>query len=212
MKSVIFPPKCVLCGRILEWEERDLCAGCRKNAPVFLGRPDAHPHLAKCICLWYYKDNVRLGIRMFKFRGRRAYAKGYGRLLAEKLSSLSLEFDVLTWAPVSLPRLIRRGYDQSALLAKELGKNLGRKPVRTLYKHRNPPPQTSCNGAAARRANVLGAYRCTNPALVRGKRILLIDDIVTTGSTAGECARVLLTAGAKEVVLAALASGYHQQQ
>ena len=112
----------------------------------------------------------------------------------------------MTWVPVSTLRKLRRGYDQSALLAKALGKELGTEPVSTLKKIRNNKTQSSLRDSAHRRANVLGAYRVINADAVRGKRILLVDDVFTTGATAGECARMLLTAGAKEVHCAAIAA------
>lgn len=211
MSRLLYPPKCVLCGTILEHEETDLCRDCRANAPVYDERPRKLPHLAKWICLWYYKGDVRPSILRFKFHGRRSHARSYGRLLAVKLLEADVSFDILTWAPVSFSRLLKRGYDQSRLLAAALGKELGVRPLGTLRKHRPTLPQSRCRDTAARRANVLGAYRCTDEALVRGKRILLIDDILTTGATAGECARVLLMAGAKEVVLAVLATPEHHQ-
>ena len=85
------------------------------------------------------------------------------------------------------------------LLAQAVGKELGMDPVSTLRKIRNNRPQSRIHGQAQRRANVLGVYRILDPELVQGKRVLLLDDIITTGATAGECARVLLTAGAGEV-------------
>ena len=72
-------------------------------------------------------------------------------------------------------------------------------PVQTLKKIRNNRPQSGITGQAQRRANVLGVYKVLCPQELSGKRVLLLDDIITTGATAGECARVLLTAGAKEV-------------
>ena len=84
-------------------------------------------------------------------------------------------------------------------LAKAVGEELGMEPVRTLRKIRNNPPQAGITGQAQRKANVLGVYRVVDPKLVQGKRVLMLDDIITTGSTAGEAARVLLTAGAAEV-------------
>lgn len=115
-------------------------------------------------------------------------------------------FDVLTWVPVSRLRKLRRGYDQVELLAKAVGKELGMTPVPTLKKIRNNRPQSRLKGAEARRANVLGAYRILENTDVKGKRVALLDDILTTGATAGECARVLLSAGAKEVHCAAMAA------
>ena len=85
------------------------------------------------------------------------------------------------------------------LLAEAVGAELGMTPVCALKKIRHNRPQSGITGQAVRRANVLGVYRITDPQAVQGKRVLLLDDIITTGSTAGECARVLLTAGAKEV-------------
>ena len=79
-----------------------------------------------------------------------------------------------------------------------------------MKKIRHNRPQSGIVGDAQRRANVLGAYRVENPELLRGKRIILLDDIITTGATAGECARVLLTAGAKEVHCGAVAVARHQ--
>lgn len=79
----------------------------------------------------------------------------------------------------------------------------------TLVKIRDNPPQSGITDDAKRRANVLGAYRVTDPARAAGKRILLLDDVITTGSTAGECARMLLIAGAKEVTCAAVACARH---
>ena len=78
-------------------------------------------------------------------------------------------------------------------------------PVRLLRKKRNNPPQSGITGQAERRANVLGVYGVTDADALKGKRILLLDDIITTGATAGECARMLLTAGAEEVHCGAVA-------
>ena len=83
-------------------------------------------------------------------------------------------------------------------------------PVQLLYKHRHNKPQSGIIGDAQRRANVLGAYRAINEESLQGKRIILLDDIITTGATAAECARMLLTAGAKEIHCGAMAVARHQ--
>ena len=119
-------------------------------------------------------------------------------------------FDILTWVPVSPLRKLTRGYDQVELLAKAVGAELGIVPVPLLRKIRHNRPQSGIVGEAKRRANVLGVYRAEHRALLKGKRIVLLDDIITTGTTAGECARVLLTAGAKEVHCGAVAVARHQ--
>jgi ComF family protein len=113
--------------------------------------------------------------------------------------------EVLTWVPVSRKRLRSRGYDQAKLLAEATGAVLGLPVTATLRKVRDNPPQSGLQDAAGRRANVLNAYEAVDPAAFAGKRVLLIDDVATTGSTLSECARVLVTAGAGEVLAATLA-------
>jgi ComF family protein len=115
-------------------------------------------------------------------------------------------FDCLTWIPVSRIRKFTRGFDQVELLAQAVGRELGITPVPMLKKIRHNRRQSSIAGQAQRRANVLGAYRIENALEIQDKRILMLDDILTTGSTASECARMLLTAGAKEVHCAAMAA------
>ena len=209
--NLLFPPKCILCGKLLENQETDLCRTCREEAPQCLGKHKNYAFLDSWAAIWYYEQNIRQSILRFKFRRARQYADAYGRLLAMRLLQLYPEgFDLLTWVPVSRMRRFKRGYDQVELLARAVGRELGMKPLKTLKKVRNNRPQSGITGQAQRRANVLGVYRVMHPDAVQGKRILLLDDIITTGATAGECARVLLTAGAKEVHCGVVAAVRHQ--
>ena len=205
--QLLFPPKCVLCGKILTKEETDLCKACRMDAPVCPVKRNKLPFLDSWLALWHYEGDVRRSLLRYKFYNRRHYAQSYGRLLAMKLQ-LEREdaFDLITWVPVSRIRKLRRGYDQVELLAKAVAGELGMEPVPCLRKIRHNRAQSGVVGQAQRRANVLGVYETVNQDRFRGKRILLLDDIITTGATAGECARVLLTAGAKEVHCAAVAA------
>lgn len=210
MAQLLFPRKCVLCRKVLEREETDLCRHCRVEAPECPAGPAKYSFLDSWTAVWYYEDPVRSSILRFKFYGARQYAECYGRLLAMRLQERHPEgFDLLTWVPVSRLRKLRRGYDQVELLAAAVGRELGLKPVSLLKKTRNNPPQSGISGQAERRANVLGAYRLTDAAAVAGKKILLLDDVITTGATAGECARVLLTSGASQVHFGAVAAARH---
>ena len=119
-------------------------------------------------------------------------------------------FDAITWVPVSPWRKFTRGYDQSELIAGAVGRELGITPLPLLKKVRHNRQQSRIKGAPGRRANVLGVYRETDGNQIAGKRILLVDDILTTGSTAGEAARVLLTAGAKEVHCGVVAAAHNK--
>ncbi|MCI6228288.1 MAG: ComF family protein [Candidatus Faecousia sp.] len=207
LMELLFPPKCVLCRQLLKDGETDLCRACRVDAPEYPNRKIKLQFLDSFAAVWYYEGNVRESLLRYKFRNARSYSGSYGRILAMKLLTQYPEgFDVLTWVPVSRLRKLRRGYDQVELLAKAVGKELGLPPVSALKKIRNNRPQSRLKDPAARKANVLGAYHLLDGADVRGKRVLLLDDILTTGATAGECARVLLSAGAKEVHCAAVAA------
>ena len=205
--NLLFPPKCVLCGSVLKDGEQDLCKVCRVEAPLFPNRKRKLQFLDSFAAVWYYEKNIRRSLLRFKFYGKRSYAKSYGRLLAmELLNEHPDGFDILTWVPISPLRKLRRGYDQVELIAKAVGTELGVEPVPLLKKIRSNPPQARISGEARRRANVLGVYALREDAAVHGKKIVLLDDILTTGATMGEAARVLLTAGAKEIHGAAVAA------
>ena len=203
----LYPEKCILCGKILEREELDLCRECRVHGPECAISKIKYPFIDQWTGLWYYENDVRYSLIRYKFHNRRNYAASYGRLLAMKLMKEDrLDFDVITWVPVSAKRLRKRGFDQVQLLAEKLGKELQIDPIVTLRKVRDNRKQSGIVGHAQRRANVLGAYEAVQPERFAGKRVLLLDDIITTGATASECARVLLTAGASQVQLAVLAA------
>ncbi len=205
--DLLFPPKCVLCGALLEKEESDLCRSCRTEIQPFSKSKKSIPFLESWTALWYYNGNVRNSLLRYKFGNRRSYADAYGRMLAMKIQQDYPEgFEILTWTPIGRLRRLRRGYDQVELLAQAVGRELNMEPVPTLRKIRNNPPQSGISGQAQRRANVLGVYRATEPDRFRGKRVLLLDDILTTGATASEAARTLLTAGAGAVTCAAVAA------
>ena len=204
--DLLFPPKCILCGRVLENGELDLCRSCRIDSPECADTQRKLPFLNSCTAVWYYEGSARQSLLRYKFRGTRAYAQGYARLLAMKLLEAHPDgFDIVTWVPVSFLRKLKRGFDQVELLSQHISAETGIPSVKLIRKIRHNRPQSGIQGDAQRRANVLGAYQVLSPEKVAGKRILLLDDIVTTGATAGEVARVLLTAGAKEVHFGAVA-------
>ena len=211
--DLLFPPKCVLCGKLLQKSELDLCHSCRSEISDHPKPKNPIQFLASRTVLWYYEGNVRKSLLRYKFSNRRSYADSYGRLLAMKLQREYPDgFDVLTWIPISAQRKRERGYDQVELLAAAVAAELGMEILPTLEKIRNNRPQSEISGSAERRANVLGVYRAIDPEAIRGKRVLLLDDIITTGATASEAARVLLTAGASEITCAAVAAASHSKK
>lgn len=210
MKSIwdlLFPPKCVLCRKLLSREETDLCRRCWIEAPEF-SYPKIHiSFVAGWTAVWYYRGDVRQSLLRYKFRNVRSYAGCYGRLIAEKLQSLpKTDFDLVTWIPVSPARKAKRGYDQVELIAKHVAEHLQLPLISTLKKVRNTPPQSGLGRFDQRKANIAGAYIVPDRQSIAKRRILLLDDIITTGATASECARMLQTFGAREVFCAAVAA------
>lgn len=205
--DIFFPAKCILCQKVLRAEETDICNHCRAHTEEFPMPRRKISFVARWASMWYYNDNVRYSILRYKFYRMSAYGQIYGRLLAMHHSTKPLcDYDILTWVPISSKRKSRRGFDQVELIAVSMGKELGTPAKPTLKKIRHTKKQSSMQSSAHRKANVLGAYTVLDPKTVAGKRILLIDDVITTGSTISECARVLLTAGAKEVSALCVAS------
>lgn len=199
--DLFFPPKCVFCGRLLREEEKDICRNCRDSLPERdWNRPVRYT--SGCTAPLCYTGVVRDAVLRFKFGSRSYYAAVFGPMIASKLRDCPAE--LVTWVPVNWGRRLGRGYDQAQLLAEETAKALNLPCVRTLRKHRRPK-QSRMRDAAARRANISGAFWVPDPELVQGKTILLIDDICTTGATLSEAAMTLRTAGAAEVCGAVLA-------
>ena len=205
LTALLFPPKCMFCRSVTD--EGYICAQCARDLPR-CGRVHSHGEFfSKCVAPLYYTGNVRRAMLAYKFNGKRAYAAGFAALIAETvMAELTGAYDIITWAPVSAKRLRKRGYDQARLLAEKTAEILDVPVVSTLRKARHTRANSSLTGRESRAANVSAAYQVPDPALVRGKRVLLMDDIVTTGATLSECARMLLMAGAEDVVCAAAAA------
>ncbi|OGL18649.1 MAG: hypothetical protein A3K12_15250 [Candidatus Rokubacteria bacterium RIFCSPLOWO2_12_FULL_71_19] len=197
----IAPPICRLCGLPLggfaiEPHEAGggpaphLCGQCRVRPPAYsYARAAAR-----------YGDVVREAVHAFKFGGKRALALPLGDLLAETRALLPIDaVDLLVPVPLHRRRERERGFNQSRLLARRVACAWG-VPLRAdvLARAAATLPQTDL-GAAERRANVRGAFALRRPDAVAGRHVVLVDDIMTTGATAGACAALLQEAGAATV-------------
>ena len=205
--DLLYPPRCAFCHKFVKNGSVRICPDCEGKLPYTkdCGRQKIE-FVALCVAPLYYEDTVRDSLLRYKFESCSGYAKAYAPLVADCIRQTVLDrFDVLSWVPVSRKRLRERGYDQAELLAKAVAKELNLKAEPVLKKIRNTQPQSGTGSAEKRRANIAGAYRVWKPERVSGKRILLIDDIVTTGSTVRECAKTLGLAGADAVYCAAVA-------
>ena len=211
--NLLFPPKCPFCGKARD--HAGICPACEKALPWTEGPQTLKegPGGLRCAAPLWYEDQVREGILRLKFQGASGAAEPMGELIARcAAEQFSGAFDTVTWVPVSKKRLRERGYDQAKLLAESACRLWDTEPVQLLRKITDNPAQSGIHDAAARRANVLGVYEAINPDRIKGRRILLIDDICTTGATLTECIRVLRDAGAEDVVCAAVAHTREQKR
>lgn len=209
----IFPRKCLLCRNKLEDEERDFCSDCLHGTPRFTDESRRVRNMDKCMVLWYYEGPVRQALLRYKFSGKEHYGAAFGRLLGDKIRSwYGGNFDIVTYVPVSFQRNIKRGYDQVQIISRYVCKTLGCQLVPTLRKIRHNAAQSSLESAKQRYSNVTGAYKVIHPEAVCGKRVLIIDDIITTGSTLSECGKVLREAGASSVFCVAVAAGHRKSR
>lgn len=204
--NLIFPPKCPFCNSPTDQDPLLPCPKCRKADFWLEGEQAvvAGEHFLRCACAGWYQGELRTSMRRFKFHNHPDYAKAYGPVLAKAIRFyLPGSYDLITWVPVSPATLQDRGYDQARLLAEETAKALSAQALPLLAAQEKPRPQSSLNQTLQRRRNAAGIYSVPDPAAVAGQRVLLIDDIITTGATLEDAARALRQAGATQVVSAA---------
>jgi ComF family protein len=225
--AALLPPRCLLCGRTVESEA--LCAACWGElrflaAPVcescgipFEADPGpgavcgacaiAPPVFARARAAFVYDPASRGLVLGFKHGDRTDAAPAFGAWLQRAGTDLLADADMLVPVPLHWTRLFARRYNQAALLAREVAARAGR-PIDAslLVRRRRTPPQGAL-GRAARERNLAGAIAVPVKARARivDKRILLIDDVLTTGATAETCARALMGAGARAVDVLTLA-------
>ncbi len=208
-----FPRQCVGCGRIGDF----ICPDCVAKLPRLLppscprcGRPQASDIV--CPDCWQrqsgidgirspyrFEEVIRRAIHELKYRNLRAIAPRLAWLLADYLSANPLAGDALIGVPLHPRRLRERGYNQSGLIARELGKQTGLPVIEDcLVRVKQAKPQVRAADVEERRRNVADAFVCRDER-VRGKEIILIDDVCTSGATLEACAAALKHRGATAV-------------
>jgi len=218
--DLVLPPRCLGCGAPVA-ANGTLCAPCWRGI-TFLGAPccaccglpfdfalDAsalcgacarsHPPFARARAVMRYDEHSRRLVLAFKHGDRLHMAPAFGVWMRRAGAELLADADALVPVPLHWTRLFRRRYNQAAVLAQAIHA-AGGPPVGVdwLIRRRRTPSQGKRN-AAARERNVQGAFRANPNRAIKGRRIVLIDDVFTTGATVGECARVLRRAGAERV-------------
>ena len=204
--ELLYPTRCCFCHR-LSGKGKPVCKRCREKYPDVPRGMQEQKLRDGLLCLspLYYDGDVRRSLLRYKFENLPGYAEIYGEFLLKCLDENGISCDSITWVPLSRARLRKRGYDQARLLAEGIAKERGCRCEAYLKKIRNNPAQSSSGGYEARRANAAGVYRAVHEDAFRGKDLLLVDDIVTTGATLMECARMLRKAGAKSVTAVTVA-------
>ena len=202
--NIFFPKRCVYCGKILGYKSNlSICAQCAEKCmtrekPL---RDFETKYFDSVLCASYYERHMKNAILNFKFHGVTYLAPTFAHILLLKLKE-DFRFayaDIITCVPLGRARLAKRGYNQSELVAREASKSLSGEFISNLlFKVKDVPPLSKMTAAKRRRA-VKNAYKFNNNFDIRGKTVLLIDDIFTTGATVNECARILKLNGAKSV-------------
>jgi ComF family protein len=227
--DLIFPPLCAFCGTPLtEDDGAEICPGCLRNIrfisppicptcglpfPMEMGEDHLcgqclgrQWHFGSARALGLYEGAIREAIHDLKYKGKSFLAKPLVGLLDRGYPFIDYgSYDLLVPVPLHPKRLRERGFNQALILGKAIGRREGVYCEGFLLKKiRWSPPQINLS-PKERQKNVKGSFAVVDPGRIRGKRVLLIDDVMTTGSTVNECAGELLKAGAEEVDVFTLA-------
>lgn len=198
IRTFLFPNRCPFCNRVIE-EKEIACKTCISKFPKNYYDGFAIGGF-RCISPFYYEDDFRKGMLQFKFHDRDYYGKSMGILMVDtiKRGYGDLHFDIITAVPLHNKRLKERGYNQSEILARVIAEELNISYTETLFKHKNNKAQHTLKGKD-RMNNVKNAYKVIDKSLIKDKNILIVDDIITTGCTIGECAKTLFKGGCNTV-------------
>lgn len=179
---------CVKCGNRI-YDEGDYCIDCKLLERSF----------EKVVSVFWYSDRIVSKVHQFKYENAKYLAQPFANIMFEKWQNQGVGVDYIISVPICNSRLKSRGYNQAELLANEFSK-LSKTPILKDYLKRVKETQTQVELDKSERAkNLQDAFQMVKRAGIRNKTILLIDDVCTTGATANECAKKILSAGAKKV-------------
>lgn len=217
----VFPPSCPLCGAstsvhgefcaecwtMFDWIDGAKCSQCgypfasdwELSAPVLCPMCAAGKcelNLIRSACV--YDDASRTAVLPFKHCGKIKYGYAMSRAMIWALRDTDIKPDIVMPVPLAWRRLFKRGYNQASILARPIARAYGVR-IDVSSVHRSYRPDMGHKNARQRAENIHGVFRITRPDKIRGKRILLVDDVMTTGATFSELRRVLMRAGAASV-------------
>lgn len=196
MLDVVYPPRCLVCNAYAE----PFCAGCRSEIAPVEQEPPPPAGLVEAACVGYHEEALRSAILNLKFGRETALVRPLSDLLALELERRRADWrpDALTPVPMHWTRKWERGLDHTELLARSAGHTANVPVLNALRRARKVPPQVGLE-AEERKRNLKGVFAMEDRASVRGLRLVVLDDVRTTGSTLSECAATLRAAGAAAV-------------
>jgi competence protein ComFC len=214
--NFIYPPKCIFCQKLLDHDAAlHICSACYSKLPLIENKvlktslDEDENYCDGVVSVFEYTGMVKESLIRFKFYNKPGYYRTYARLMADKLSKMTdvKNYQMVLSVPLHKHKEFSRGYNQARLLSKALGRILKLRECSYLLKRERYTEAQSLLDKQRRNQNVKGAFTVVSPKKVRGKSILLVDDILTTGSTLEECSRMLKKAGAERVFAVVVATG-----
>jgi len=212
--DLIFPPKCIFCNKMLNYGAKIcVCENCRLKIPYInnktLNLIKLNNYFDDIICICEYSGIIKEALIKYKFFNKPSFGKTFAQLIYDSaIENSQLEkLDVITSVPLHPKKEQKRGYNQSHLISKHLGSLLKIEVNKNLIKRIKNTNSQSLLNRAERLKNVKDAFIVTDKDQVKGKSILVLDDILTTGTTINECCKVLKKAGAAKVIAATVAAG-----
>jgi competence protein ComFC len=211
--NYIYPKKCMFCGEIIEAHlQIESCSHCFRMIDFYEGdfpKRELTPSrfCDGVFCVAQYEGALRQAIIKYKFFDKEAYFRGFARLLFEKIQAYHKEtpFDVCLAVPLHKKRLKERGYNQAELISQEVSRLLNIREVSYALSKTMHTTKQSLTKKDERKKNIKDAFQVVAHEEISLKKILLIDDILTTGSTVEGISKILKEAGAKEVFAGVIA-------
>lgn len=206
--NFVYPSSCMLCQASLP-DSPGLCDSCWDDIDIWdseLHEVDFEHELDQIVILYQFNDCIRSLIHALKYRGKTLPGQIFGKALGQRIGGLFDSDTVIVPVPLHSAKKRARGYNQSEIIARATGRVSGLQVRANALKRVRPTPTQTQLGVLERQYNVQGAFQVHRPAFIEGRKIFLIDDVITTGATLNACVLSLRSAGAQCVSVGAVAS------
>ncbi len=211
--KVLFPQRCAYCGKVVSLNGL-ACEECAASLPRIEGRVclmcgrdktecscGSEKYYKSVVAPFYFEGVVRKGVHQFKFRNHRQHCEAYAFEMAQTVKErlAGIDFDFITPIPMTKKSIKKRGYNQVELLADAVSEQIGIECRKDILKKIYETDNQHSMSYFTRKGNLVGVFDVADPEKVKGKKILICDDISTSGETLNECAKMLWLYDAKEI-------------